>query len=363
MASKLISCDIPITSIAFNADNSRLAVALANNNVDIYKYENRKWTLVTTLAKHVSRVTGIDWAPNTNKIVTCGSDRNAYVWEMTSPDKWETIHQVLLRISRAATIVKWSPKEDKFAVGSAARQATICYFEESQRSWVSKHIKKPIKSTVVALSWHPNNYLIAIGSTDCTCRVYSTFIKEIEAKPTDQSWGKRMPFGNMMTEYSSSAWVSVVSFSPDGNALVFASHDSVISMAFSVDQGLEVEKYYSKFLPLTTLEWTSAAQFIGAGHDKKVYQFTSEGGKIICDGHHSGKGNNSNTTQSAKSIFENRSSKNTTDSAVIETCHKAPISDLVIADGVKGSVKSFATSSGDGSVYLWQWNKLGNSLE
>ena len=26
--------------------------------------------------------TGIDWAPKTNRIVTCGADRNAYVWQL-----------------------------------------------------------------------------------------------------------------------------------------------------------------------------------------------------------------------------------------------------------------------------------------
>jgi len=25
---------------------------------------------------------GIDWAPKTNRIVTCGADRNAYVWQL-----------------------------------------------------------------------------------------------------------------------------------------------------------------------------------------------------------------------------------------------------------------------------------------
>jgi hypothetical protein len=31
--------------------------------------------------------------------------------------------------------------------------------------WVSKHIKKPIKSTVTSLDWHPNNCLLAAGTT------------------------------------------------------------------------------------------------------------------------------------------------------------------------------------------------------
>jgi len=38
--------------------------------------------------------------------------------------------------------------ENKFAVGSGARLISICYFEQENNWWVSKHIKKPIRSTV-----------------------------------------------------------------------------------------------------------------------------------------------------------------------------------------------------------------------
>jgi actin related protein 2/3 complex subunit 1A/1B len=41
----------------------------------------------------------------------------------------------------------------------------VCYFEEEQNWWVSKHIKKPIRSTVLSLDWHPNNALLAAGSS------------------------------------------------------------------------------------------------------------------------------------------------------------------------------------------------------
>jgi len=55
---------------------------------------------------------------------------------------------VILRINRAATCVRWSPFENKFAVGSGARLVSVCYFEKDNDWWVSKHIKKPFKSTV-----------------------------------------------------------------------------------------------------------------------------------------------------------------------------------------------------------------------
>ncbi len=76
-------------------------------------------------SQHDKLITSIDWAPDSNRIVTCSQDRNAYVWQ-EQPDLetgklvWKPT-LVLLRINRAATHVRWSPKEDKFAVASGAR--------------------------------------------------------------------------------------------------------------------------------------------------------------------------------------------------------------------------------------------------
>ena len=41
---------------------------------------------------------------------------------------------VLLRINRAATTVRWSPAEDRFAVGSGARLLSVCYFDP-ENNW------------------------------------------------------------------------------------------------------------------------------------------------------------------------------------------------------------------------------------
>jgi len=79
---------------------------------------------------------------------------------------------------------------------------SVCYFEEENSWWVSKHIKKPIRSTITCIDWHPNNVLLATGSTDFKLRVFSTYIKEIESRPVATDWGKKMPFGQMMAEYA-----------------------------------------------------------------------------------------------------------------------------------------------------------------
>jgi len=75
--------------------------------------------------QHDKLITSIDWAPNSNRIVTCSQDRNAYVWQEqadaeTGKMDWKPT-LVLLRINRAATHVRWSPNENKFAVASGAR--------------------------------------------------------------------------------------------------------------------------------------------------------------------------------------------------------------------------------------------------
>ena len=44
-------------------------------------------------------MTGIDWGPKTNRIITCSADRNAYVWNLEPNGKWKHT-LVLLRINR-----------------------------------------------------------------------------------------------------------------------------------------------------------------------------------------------------------------------------------------------------------------------
>jgi WD40 repeat protein len=62
-------------------------------------------------------------------------------------------------------------------LGSGARIVSVCYFDKENDWWVAKHIKKPLKSTVTTVDWHPNNILLATGSTDFKVRVFSTYIK------------------------------------------------------------------------------------------------------------------------------------------------------------------------------------------
>ncbi|KAJ2877901.1 ARP2/3 actin-organizing complex subunit Sop2, partial [Coemansia aciculifera] len=166
-----------VTAHAFNHDKSQVAVCPNSNEVHIYARNGTQWTPIHVLKEHDLLVTSVDWAPRTNRIVTCSQDKNAYVWTLDeSTNVWKPT-LVHLRINRAATQARWSPMEDKFAVASGDKCVAICYFGEDNDWWVSKHIKKPIASTVLCVDWHPNNVLIACGGTDMKARVFSAYIK------------------------------------------------------------------------------------------------------------------------------------------------------------------------------------------
>lgn len=239
-----------------------------------------------TLTEHDKLVTSIDWAPNSNRIVTCSQDRNAYVWQLQADttvqgrEVWKPT-LVLLRLNRAATFVRWSPNEDKFAVASGARLISICSFESDNDWWVAKHIKRPLRSTVLSLDWHPNNVLLAAGSADMRARVFSAFIKGVDERPPPSVWGERLPFGTICGEFKTPAggWVHGVSFSPSGDALAFVGHDSSLSVVYpsAPDQpphALHVLR--SPTLPYVAVQWTSDGALVAAGHDCQPVLFTGD---------------------------------------------------------------------------------------
>jgi actin related protein 2/3 complex subunit 1A/1B len=220
----------------------------------------------TKIAKHDQLVTGLDWAPEGNRIVSCAQDRNAYVWNYVG-NTWEPT-LVLLRLNRAATCVKWSPKENKFAVGSSAKTICVCYFEQENNWWVSKQIKKPIQSTVLSVEWHPNNLLVAAGCADMKARVFAAYVKDVDEKANPAPWAEgKLTFGQALAEYENGVggWVHAVAFSPSGGILAWASHGSSVSIADPAAG--TVDKVEIAGLPFVTLMFASEDVIICAGHD------------------------------------------------------------------------------------------------
>jgi len=269
---------------------------------------------------------------------------------------------VLLRINRAATFVRWSPSERKFAVGSGARIIAVCYFEEENDWWVSKHLKKPIRSTITTLAWHPNSVLLAAGSTDSHARVFSGFIKGIDERPEPSVWGERLPFNTVCGEYlnDSAGWIHAVSFSPSGDALAFAAHDSSITVVYP--SGPEqppraMINISTQNLPFTSLIWNGEAEILAAGYDCEPYRFHGgeQGWELVGSVEtKKGPGAGAAIEDSARNMFRQMDLRGKTkDDTQLTTTHQNTISTLRVFSGSAAGVQQFSTSGVDGRVVIW----------
>lgn len=349
-----------IADHSFSQDRNLLAVA-KENTVQLFFNSGKKFELGTTLKEHDKLVTSVDVA-SSGKIVTCSQDRNALVWEPQADGTWKPT-LVLLRINRAATFVRWSPDEKKFAVGSGARTIAVCYFENENDWWISKHIKKPIRSTILSVDWHPNSVLLAAGSTDGHARVFSGFIKDVDEKPNPTVWGERLPFQTLCGDFTdaSGGWVHDVSFSPSGNSLAFVTHDSSIVVAYPAGPDLPPKAVVSvstSYLPFRSLIFLNENEIVTAGHDchPVVFKGDESGWQFshaIDDPSKAAK--HEQRESSALNMFRQLDLKGADDTGNTElaTIHQNTITRLRPYASSSGRVTKFSTSGVDGRLVIF----------
>ncbi|CCF55883.1 hypothetical protein KAFR_0A04480 [Kazachstania africana CBS 2517] len=273
----------PIYSHCFSADKSILAITHENECLIYRMNDSSQPQLVGTLKNHDKTVTAVDISVH-GRIITCSQDRNAYVWEPLSDGTYKPT-LVLLRINRAATAVQWAPNGYKFAVGSSARIIAVCYYEHENNWWVSKHIKKPIKSTINCVSWHSNGVLLAAGGTDGYMRVFSGFIKGLDTKESvaNSPWGDKFPFGSLVREAYQGAYIHDVQWRSNVEQVAYVAHDGTLNI---LDANNNVSSINAPDgLPFKTLLWINDNEILCGGYSRHPVLFSraSNGWKFAKD--------------------------------------------------------------------------------
>lgn len=267
-----------ISCHAWNHDRSMVAICPNNNEIHIYGEcqvsEGLVWPKLHVLREHDLLVSAIDWSHAHNKIVSCSHDRNAFVWTYDgSSSEWQPA-LVILRIDRAALDVRWSHDGLRFAVASGSKCVPVCSYEEKNVWWVSKMVKKKFKSSVLCVAFHPRNgQVLAAGAADFKLRVYSTFDSDVDLNgPISAPFPAPTEFGEVYCELSSQGWITALAWSPTGNVLCYAGHDSSIHFArfdqLSASSAIPaVQVLRLPCLPLTSLLFVSETAAIAGGHD------------------------------------------------------------------------------------------------
>ncbi|KAL7151714.1 hypothetical protein ABFS83_04G050000 [Erythranthe nasuta] len=364
-----------ITSHAWSPDHSMIAFCPNNNEVHIYKLMEGKWEKIHVLHKHDQIVSGIDWSASSNRIVTVSHDRNSYVWSQEATEWVPTL--VILRLNRAALCVQWSPKENKFAVGSGAKTVCICYYEQENNWWVSKLIRKRHDSSVTSVAWHPNNILLATTSTDGKCRVFSTFIKGVDTKnaagsSTDTKFGEQI----MQLDLSLS-WTFGMKWSPSGNTLAYVGHNSMIYFVDDVGPSPSAQSVAFRDLPLRDVLFISERMLIGGGFDCNPMVFIADERGLwsflrFLDERKpssSAKYGSQLSEKFGKLYSQSKYSTNDTNGTPRTRgggggAHENCITSVVSLKKAGGTtVTSFSTSGLDGKIVIWELEKQEDLLE
>ncbi|KAL6505306.1 hypothetical protein OROGR_025123 [Orobanche gracilis] len=286
--------------------------------------------------KHDQIVSGIDWGISSNRIVSVSHDRNSYVWSQEASEWVPTL--VILRLNRAALCVQWSPKENKFSVGSGAKTVCICYYEQENNWWVSKIIRKRHDSSVTSVAWHPDNILVATTSTDGKCRVFSTFIKGVDIKNSTGSSDSK--FGEQIMQLDLSiSWTFGMKWSPSGNTLAYVGHNSMIYFVDDVGPSPSAQSVAFRDLPLRDVLFASERMLIGVGFDCNPMVFTAD-------------------ERGLWSFFRFLDEKKPASGAKYGSHSIVPLKD----EG-DTTITSFSTSGLDGKVIIWDLQKQHDLLE
>ena len=101
--------------------------------------------------------------------------------------------------------------------------------------------------------------------------MFSSFVKGVDARPEPSVWGERLPFNTVCGEFlnNTAGWVHSVAFSPSGNALAFAAHDSSVTVVYPSapeQPPRAVLSISTQLLPFMSLLWTSESEIIAAGY-------------------------------------------------------------------------------------------------
>lgn len=360
---------------SFSKDRKQICLSQNDEYVKIFDTNGdlddpKKWTLSCDLQEdqkgqeksvraeqpplHVGFVSGIDWCPESNQIVTCGHDRNAYVWKLID-GKWQPL-LVILRIQRAATAVKWAPSGKKFAVASGAKLVPVCHFESTQDWWISKHIKKH-KSTVLALDWSPNSKMLVTGGCDFRCRIFSAYVEEVDSedKAPFDFWDKQNEFGECLAEFDNAkAWVQGVAWCPSNFHVCFVGHGSTLH--FADLKSNSVATIFVKDLPYHDVQYVDENTVVCTGFDCNPAVYTKSGDDWKLDRKLDPETDAPKSkSSSAMNKFKNADKKGSDDVDVtpVNTFHKNSVRDVTMF-GPRDKRTALTTSGVDGRVITWE---------
>lgn len=158
----------------------------------------------------------------------------------------------------------------------------------------------------------------------------------------------------------SAGWIHSVAFSPSGDAMAFAAHDSSVTVVYpgGPDQPPKAMINIStQLLPFTSLIWDGESQIIAAGHDCEAYRLQGDESGWEVTGSVETKsrpGMGAAREESARDMFRQMDLRGKAkDDTQLKTTHQNTINTIRAYEESGGAVRKFSTSGVDGRVVIW----------
>jgi actin related protein 2/3 complex subunit 1A/1B len=157
-------------------------------------------------------------------------------------------------------------------------------------------------------------------------------------------------------------WVHSVAFSPSGNALAFAAHDSSVTVVYPSapeQPPAAVISISTQLLPFADLLWISESEIVCAGYDCEAYRFSgSENGwQLTGSVEKAGaKNGGQQEEESARNLFramDLRGRAGGNEVTKLPTVHQNSINKLRVYQENGGQVQKISTAGVDGRVVVW----------
>ena len=266
-----------ISCVAFNKDFTQVALSKKDNLIYIYSIKDimkpDTWKLLYTLDSHFQYISGLDWCPATNRLLSCSYDKTSFVWEF-SDKKWNP-NNVVATTKLGYLCCKWNKRGDKFCEGTSAKQLLIGYFNKKSNWWMGVNIKAH-KSSVVTCEIDPTSLFVLSGSTDLRIYVSSCYLPKVDDQfLNDSTKPLAQEFGQVIYEFKTNCWVNSVAWLPSGNWGIVAGQDATISVINYSEQKSDVIR--CKHSPATSLIPISDTSFLAICYDRNIIEYGKEG--------------------------------------------------------------------------------------
>ncbi|MCQ2821748.1 MAG: hypothetical protein MJ252_31200 [archaeon] len=271
-----------ISQLVFNKDFTQCAVSKKDNKVYIYSCvpleDPEKWntTPLHVLNSHFLYVSGLDWCPETNRILTCSYDKTCYIWDYTD-GKW--IPNILTATANIGYLFcHWNKRGDKLVAGTSEKKLFIGYYSRQAQWWSGRNIKYH-KSSVCCGRIDPSSLYVISGSTDFKVSVHSCYDPEIDDQflPAGKDKGSIPAFGELIYEFETGTWINEVVWNESGNLAYAAGHNSNIYLIDPVAKTANPlflnHAAVAKIIPIED------KGFYAVGFDREIYYYEKVGDK------------------------------------------------------------------------------------